>query len=304
MTAAEAPPADPAGGRSQPGATGGWTGPRSLLDQLTADAIASDYAQAPAEPPPPAPSDEAQARRNARLRRQQLVVAATGLGLAGFVLAMGISARITNEPVVIAQRKALMERIEDANNKQSELAIEVAALRSEVEKARISALEATVTGSLIAQQIQDLELVTGYIAVTGPGIVVTMTDSTSKENDSDPELSRVLDSDIQQAVNGLWRAGAEAISINDQRLSARSAIRSAAGAILVNYRPLRPPYKIAAIGDPASLEKDFLATPDAKALAGVSKQFGIGFSTAPAKSLDLPAATGRLPEQATVVEAK
>ena len=51
-------------------------------------------------------------------------------------------------------------------------------------------------------------------------------------------------------MNGLWSVGAEAIAVNGQRLTAQSAIRSAAGAILVNYRPLKPPYRVEAIGPP------------------------------------------------------
>ena len=46
--------------------------------------------------------------------------------------------------------------------------------------------------------------------------------------------------DLQIVVNGLWDAGAEAISVNGQRLTSKSAIRFAGQAILVNYRPADP----------------------------------------------------------------
>ena len=48
----------------------------------------------------------------------------------------------------------------------------------------------------------------------------------------------MLDRDLQVIVNGLWAAGAEAIAVNGQRLTACSAIRSAGEAILVDFRPL------------------------------------------------------------------
>ena len=54
------------------------------------------------------------------------------------------------------------------------------------------------------------------------------------------DLEQVLDSDVQRAVNGLWAAGAEAVSVNGSRLTARSAIRSAAGAILVAEQAVEP----------------------------------------------------------------
>ncbi len=68
---------------------------------------------------------------------------------------------------------------------------------------------------------------------------------------------RVLSKDLQVVTNALWEAGAEAISINGQRLTARSAIRFAGDAILVNYRPLTRPYVISAIGDPQNLQVEF-----------------------------------------------
>ena len=60
-------------------------------------------------------------------------------------------------------------------------------------------------------------------------------------------------------VNGLWAAGAEAVAVNGQRLTALSAIRSAGDAILVDYRPLTRPYVVVAIGDPRTLQSRFVA---------------------------------------------
>lgn len=268
------------------------TGRRNLIDQLTADAIASDYAW-----PDP---EGAVASSSTRARRQRLVVVASSLALAGFLLALGLASRIDNEPAMIEQRTALRERVVTAGERQVELAADVAKLREKVDKARDAALEISLLGVRLANQIQDLELSTGYAAATGPGVTVTMADAPEKGDDVDLELTKVLDTDLQVAVNGLWQAGAEAVAINGQRLSARTAIRSAAGAILVNYRPLAPPYVIEAIGGP-SLLGDFQQTDDAKSLKDVSRQFGIAFSAGESRRLELPAASGRLPDTAQVV---
>ena len=79
------------------------------------------------------------------------------------------------------------------------------------------------------------------MAVTGPGITVTLDDSADAVSGSDPargssgfEEGRVSAADLQIVSNGLWAAGAEAISINGQRLTTRSAIRFAGQAILVD----------------------------------------------------------------------
>lgn len=260
----------------------------NLIEQITAAAVASDY-DSPAGTP------------GSASRRQRGLIAALGLGLAGFLLAIGVSAQILGAPVVAEQRQALRDRIEAADARQEELGAAVVALRAEVELARAAELERITGSAVLADTIQDFELATGYSAVTGPGAVVTLTDAPVGEGEELDELEQVLDSDVQRAVNGLWAAGAEAVAVNGSRLTARSAIRSAAGAILVNYRPLRPPYLVEAVGPP-SLVDDFLATQDAAALRGVSEQFGIGFSAEAADDLLLRAATSALPETAEVIE--
>lgn len=259
----------------------------TLLDELTRASVASDYASL--EPGPAAAS-----------RRQRVLVAAIALALAGFVLALGVSERVLNVPVLNDQRSALQERIGSAEARSDDLTEQVATLREDVSAARDESLARSQAGILLATQIANLELATGYTTVTGPGAQVTLADAASGGADQESQdVERVLDSDVQQAVNGLWAAGAEAIAVNGQRLTARSAIRSAAGAILVNYRPLKPPYVVAAIGT-LDLADGFGATPDAASLAEVSAQFGIGFDTTAMDMLTLRSATSQLPTQAQV----
>jgi uncharacterized protein YlxW (UPF0749 family) len=259
----------------------------NLIDQLTATSVASDYADVGDQQP-------------AGSRRQRVLVAAVALGLAGFVLALGISERVLNDPAVNEQRSALIDRIAAADDRSETLSGEVDAAREELAAAREDNLEATLAGAQLASQITALELVTGYSPVEGPGAVVTLTDAPVTEGEEGSDVERVLDSDVQRAVNGLWSAGAEAIAVNGQRLTAQSAIRSAAGAILVNYRPLKPPYRVEAIGPP-DLAQRFAATPDAQDLASVSQQFGIGLETSSVDRITLRSATGTLPSDAEVV---
>ncbi len=80
-------------------------------------------------------------------------------------------------------------------------------------------------------------------------IVVTCDDSPQAQTAD----GRVADTDLRVLVNGLWEAGAEAIAINGQRITATSAIRSAGSAITVNYTSLIPPYRVVVLGDPATL---------------------------------------------------
>ena len=97
----------------------------------------------------------------------------------------------------------------------------------------------------------------GLTPVQGPGVVVTLKDGKKHlPNNLPPGMappSIIHDSDINQIVNELKAAGAEAIAVNDQRLVATSSVRTAGPTVLINFVPTAPPYVIKAIGDPKTL---------------------------------------------------
>jgi uncharacterized protein YlxW (UPF0749 family) len=100
----------------------------------------------------------------------------------------------------------------------------------------------------------------------------------------------VLDRDLQDVVNGIWAAGAEAVSVNGIRLTALTAIRSAGEAILVDFRPLSPPYEIEAIGDPGALEVGFLDGPAGRRFTAYTSLYGLRLETVRPRPSSWPAA--------------
>ena len=85
----------------------------------------------------------------------------------------------------------------------------------------------------------------------------------------------MLDRDLQIVVNGLWAAGAEAIAINGQRLTARSAIRSAGQAILVDFRPLVAAVRRQRGRRPGGLQTRFAAGSAGAYLRALRDNYGI-----------------------------
>jgi uncharacterized protein YlxW (UPF0749 family) len=220
--------------------------------------------------------------------------------LAGLVGVLVLAVVQTDSPDVGAARDALVAQAVEADRRVSELESSVAASRAELAALQEELLAETAAGEQLAREVAELELLAGYVPVVGPGVVVTLDDAPDADR-SDPAASgRVLDLDVQLAVDGLWEAGAEAVSVNDRRLTSTTAIRTAGAAILVDYRPLVPPYVIRAIGDPEQLEPRFAATADAGELASVSETYGLTFTTESADDLALPAATALLPVRARV----
>lgn len=106
-----------------------------------------------------------------------------------------------------------------------------------------------------SRESEQIKMEAGVLAVQGPGIIVTIDDSkrVSKPGEN-PNLYLIHDDDILKVINELWAAGAEAISINEQRLITSSEIRCAGPTLSVNNVRYSPPYDIRAIGDPQTLE--------------------------------------------------
>ena len=200
----------------------------------------------------------------------------------GWVVARGIGELRRPQPGQAAGRATLEREINrrTAHADAQQRAIE--RLRSEIAAAQRAQLTSPADIDL-ARRAQQLCLATGETAVTGPGLQITLSDAPAADPGTSvdpravisPEDGRVLDRDLQIVVNGLWVAGAEAISVNGRRLTVLSAIRSAGQAILVDFRPLIPPYVVAAIGDPARLRNRFAANHAGSYLQSIRDSYGV-----------------------------
>jgi uncharacterized protein YlxW (UPF0749 family) len=140
------------------------------------------------------------------------------------------------------------------------LAADVAAAEAEVAALSEAVLTQQGAGSQLLAEVAATGIAAGTTPVEGPGLRVVVDDAEPDASGSTPEGGRVLDVDLQQVVNGLWAAGAEAVAVSGQRLAATSAVRSANDVVLVNYEPVFPPYRVEALGDPRRLPTAFAAT--------------------------------------------
>jgi uncharacterized protein YlxW (UPF0749 family) len=136
----------------------------------------------------------------------------------------------------------------------------VTTLRAEELTAKVRDLEEE-NKSLKAQagqgsgsQVENLRYAAGLLEVSGKGIIVTLDDSKQpKQNGVNPNLYIIHDEDLLRIINELRAAGAEALSVNGQRLIGTSEMRCVGPNININGKLLSPPFEIRAIGDPHSL---------------------------------------------------
>ncbi len=158
------------------------------------------------------------------------------------------------------------------------------------------------------QQIGQAQFLAGLTPVQGPGVVVTLRDSKKpfafpKGIPAGMALPNIIhDTDINQVVNELRAAGAEAIAVNNQRLVATSAVRCAGPTVYVNNTPQEPPYVVQAIGNPKTLAGT-LNIPGGIA-AQITAYDKAMFTVQQATTLTLPAyAGGSKPHYAKLVSA-
>lgn len=189
---------------------------------------------------------------------------------------------------VAAAREVLETQIVDRRDEVDALQARSVALSDEIEALQHTALASEDPGLL--QTLQRDGVVSGSAAVSGPGLVVSLSDGDAAQSESDPDASaRVRDADVQTVVNALWAAGAEAISVDDQRLTSLSAIRNAGDAILVDLVPLPgPTYTIRAVGDPDDLQTAYARSGAPAYLQLLGSRYGIQSSVTPQSDLSLP----------------
>lgn len=245
-----------------------------LLPYLNAHALDEDYAFAAARRAPGT-------QRRGFGRRAAVILAVFA------VLAVTAAVQTSQDSVSEErERRALIEQVKERRTEVAAQRRAVELLSAENQRLENELLRSTDSAAGVLGNLSLLRLRSGTSVATGPGVEVVADDAPEAESDR----NKVLDSDLQKLVNGLWRAGAEAISINGERLTALSAIRHAGSAITVNYTSLSRPYRILAIGNPDTLPGRFAETTSGQAWLDLQREVGLKFSMRTQDALRLPAA--------------
>ncbi|BAL90408.1 hypothetical protein AMIS_51880 [Actinoplanes missouriensis 431] len=226
--------------------------------------------------------------RTGAARRTAAASTAVVLLVIGFLLVVAYQQTVAEEPARTQARDELVDQVENRRGETAELQSRADALAEEVAALR----ERELSGAALAR-LRDLEAATGFETVHGSGAKVTLADGPTTVDPVTGERrteSRVKDTDLQLATNALWSAGAEAISINGQRLTATSTIRQAGEAILVNVQPVASPYEVVAIG-PGDLAGDFRKGYAGHFFETLVGRYGMSFEATEVKDVTLEAAT-------------
>ena len=230
------------------------------------------------------------------IRRQSLsaraIAPALVVGLLAFLLTVDLRAQDTATKLTEGRRAQLAAIVTERQQRTAALESRLAQLRAQV--AAIAASAGSVTLQELRSATDRIGTASGTTDVTGPGLLVRLTDAASQDQSTNQADSKIQDVDIQAVVNALWAAGAEAIAVNGQRLVSTTAIRNAGGAVLVNFRVLTSPYVVSSIGDVNAMLSSFNASDVARRFRTWQQVYGLGFSVEQPGDIQIPAFAGSL----------
>jgi uncharacterized protein YlxW (UPF0749 family) len=226
---------------------------------------------------------------------RERVAFAVALALLGLMLAVSASTDRPDGGERGGRRLELVELIAQQQRRTAELAAEAAALEEQVTTYQSTVAEATGIPVDLQAEVDAASVAAGLTDVAGPGLTVTLRDSTLSPSDAtgvDVNDLVIHEQDLQAVVNALWTGGAEVVSVNDQRVLTTSAIRCVGNILLMNGRVHPPPYVIAAIGDPEGLRSALDRDPAVARFREAVEQFEVGYETVAADQVRVPSFSG------------
>lgn len=173
----------------------------------------------------------------------------------GFMLAVLYS---SNEQTVQGESRGLNDLrldLQKERERQQKLLTEIRKHSSLLEQFESSTLseQGKVPAEVLEQEKERLKRVIGLEAVTGQGFIMRLVPHLEPYPASQNTQVPIYDEDLRLIVNELNAYGAKAIAINGQRVIITTAIRNVQDKIMVNTRPISPPYEFTVIGDPSML---------------------------------------------------
>jgi uncharacterized protein YlxW (UPF0749 family) len=214
---------------------------------------------------------------------------AIALAVVGFIGAMQWNSSLAREQFTTSAQQVLAAQVTDLEAEQDLLRAQIATANAQVQQLQQRSTGSSAALAEVNQRLAAARLQSGLTAVRGSGVAIEIADSKRVVPPGEnPSSFIVLVDDLRDIVTALWASGAEAITINGERLVATSSIYGVGASVLVNTAFLSPPFRIEAIGSEGLLER-FQSHP--AFLGRVAQRiefFGLEFASQVATELRLP----------------
>ncbi|HYN48415.1 MAG TPA: DUF881 domain-containing protein [Candidatus Nanopelagicales bacterium] len=221
------------------------------------------------------------------------------VALCGALIALGflITAQVRSETPRVRyttqERAPLVGAVVALQAQQKALTDRILELRTKVTATEQGAAGSDVLVSDLNAALRAARVAAGLVALEGPGIYLQLEDSQVPVAPGGSVADyRVGARDLRLVVEELWLAGAEAVSVNGERLVPASAFVDIGGTLLVNSAYLAPPYQVAAIGPPDLYDVLVTSPGFIELVEARADRFGIRISFAEPDRVTIPAYAG------------
>lgn len=216
----------------------------------------------------------AKAQRGAHARDHWPIAVVAIFALSGFLfVASSVSAGGSDlRPAGNDVGSLLKERAERVDERRAE----ARQLREDIDSLTQNVDDVELKKQL--ERVDRLRDTTGLSTIAGPGMRVTLTDAPRSADAPglDPNVLVVHQQDIQAFVNALWSGGAQAITLQGERLISTTGIKCVGSTVVLDGVPYSPPYVIEAIGNPEDLDYALATSPEVKTYGRYATTYRLG----------------------------
>jgi uncharacterized protein YlxW (UPF0749 family) len=211
----------------------------------------------------------------------------------GFLIAAQLASEGPRTRYTTLERSPLVDTARDLQSRQDSLKAQVLDLRAKIQEAELRGQGSAALVRDLNEELRVARIAAGLIPLQGRGLVFQLEDSDQPVPPGGVESDYLVSArDVRVLVEELWLAGAEAVSINGERIAQSSAIIDIGGSVLVNSAFVAPPYQISAIG-PGDLYGRVAASQGFQSfVAARADAFGIRLSLLESDAVNVPAYAG------------
>jgi uncharacterized protein YlxW (UPF0749 family) len=186
----------------------------------------------------------------------------------------------------------LVSLVQSQSRRNADLARRVSAVRAQVDV--LSAVENPDSG--LQAQLERVTAAAAFTALSGPAVTVTIDDApeTVAADGIDADLLVVHQQDIQAVVNALWSGGAEAMTIQGQRVISTTGVKCVGNTVVLHGIPYAPPYVISALGDIGRLQTALAGSAPLQIYQQYVAAYGLVYSEEVVQRAHFPAHEGSL----------
>jgi uncharacterized protein YlxW (UPF0749 family) len=213
----------------------------------------------------------------------------------GFLSAAQLAGQGPRIRYTTQERAPLVETAIELQRQHDELRGQIAALREQITTLEEQGQGTTELVRTLNRALEEARIAAGLIPLTGTGLVLQLNDSSLAVPEGADEADYLVTArDIRTVIAELWLAGAEAISVNGERVTVSTGVLDIGHTILVNSAYLSPPYQVAAIGPSDLLEQLGLSQGWRDFIQNRRGAFGLDIAFAEPQVVDVPAFAGSL----------